>query len=217
MKKINKNLTLFMGTHYKGFPVYQSPSGLILEYVDVCHEQLVVMGHDCNKALLVRFDAKFPKYFDAEHMDTSNKVVSDFIKQLGRMLDQREQRKGLEGKRVSPHRMRYVWVREQSQDNSHWHYHFLLLVNKHTFRSVGVAGNVESLGGILKTAWALALKVHECDARGLIYIPSNAGYIIDYSTGISAEAFYRISYLCKARTKVYGLGSHVIGYSRISK
>ncbi|MBK8102735.1 MAG: inovirus Gp2 family protein [Cellvibrionales bacterium] len=217
MKTINKNLTLFMGTHYRGFPVYQSPGGLILEYMDICHEQSLVMGCDCKKALLIRFDAKFPKYFDAEHMDTSNEVVSKFIKKLGRLLDQRERRKTLEGKRVSPHYMRYVWVREQSYDNDHWHYHFLLLVNKHTFRSVGVTENVESLGGIVKTAWSHALKVHECDARGLIYIPSNAGYIIDYAVGMSAEAFYRISYMCKAKTKAYGLGSHVIGYSRITK
>lgn len=215
MKTINKNLTLLFGAHYKGFPVYQSPDGLIREYLDICYDQTMVMGFQCRKALLVRFDAKFPKYFDREHIDTSNGVVSAFTRRLERLLDQRERHKALDGQRVSPHCMRYVWVREQSGDNDCWHYHFILLVNKHTFRSVGITENMASLGGILRAAWAHALKVHECDARGLIYIPSNAGYIIDYSIGISAEAFYRISYLCKAKTKVYGLGSHVIGYSRL--
>ncbi|MGS0740120.1 YagK/YfjJ domain-containing protein [Pseudomonas sp. GG8] len=64
----------------------------------------------------------------------------------------------------------------------------------------------------LNAAWASALRIPVDDAYGLVHIPDNAGHHLSQDDPEEMDEYsLRVSYLCKAATKVYGNRCHAYG------
>ncbi|TPG83207.1 YagK/YfjJ domain-containing protein [Pseudomonas mandelii] len=68
---------------------------------------------------------------------------------------------------------------------------------------------------MIQEAWASALRIPVDDANGLAYIRANAKYHLSQDDSQAMDRyFHRVSYLAKARTKVYGDRHRAFGCSR---
>lgn len=213
MSTINKNLTLYKKPLYQGLPVYLGEHGSIEEYLAKCKSILDEAREEYSKVFVVRVDLRFPKYFDLEYMNQSNTFIDNFIKNLKGNLDTKAAISLDAGRRVHPCRIRYIWVREQADDNDHWHYHLALVLNGNAYCSIGryKDGRGDNLAGRIQEAWEKVLGINFSVNNGLVHFTRH--YQINSDDGNIAEAFYQLSYLCKAETKRYGNGYHVFGSS----
>lgn len=120
--------------------------------------------------------------------------------------------------RVHDSVVRYVWAREFDQADTRPHYHFLLLLNRDAFHTVGYfSSESDNLYHRIVAAWASALGLAPEEGYGLVHMPENHTYAINMNRSDSglAELFPRVSYLCKVNTKRFGEGDHVFGCSQI--
>ncbi|WP_416151994.1 YagK/YfjJ domain-containing protein [Pseudomonas sp. MH9.2] len=111
--------------------------------------------------------------------------------------------------------VRWCWVREIGQEGR-LHYHFVLLLNWDAYHTVGRFHSAQqNTYSRLNAAWASALRIPVDDAYGLVHIPDNAGHHLSQDDPEEMDRYFlRVSYLCKAATKVYGNRCHVFGCSR---
>lgn len=209
----NSNLHLYYENTFQGLPVMTSHSPFITEYLERFHEttQLALSAH--RRVFAVRFDLRFPD--DKLPFESDNTVISRFVDSLTiRIQSARERSKRLNG---SAHQtqVRWCWVREIGREGRP-HYHFVLLLNKDAYHTVGRFHSAqENLYRRIQSAWASALRIPLDDADGLVHVPVNAEFRLSQDDPVEMDRyFHRVSYLCKAATKVYGNCWRVFGCSR---
>ncbi|MFJ2681541.1 inovirus Gp2 family protein [Pseudomonas sivasensis] len=209
----NSNLHLHHENSFQGLPVMTSYSPFIAEYLERLHEttQLALCAH--RRVFAVRFDLRFPDH-DLP-LESDNTVISKFVDSLTvRIQSARERSKRLNG---SAHQtqVRWCWVREIGREGRA-HYHFVLLLNKDAYHTVGRFNSArENLYRRIQSAWASALEILVGEADGLVHIPVNAEYHLSQDDPAEMDRyFHRVSYLCKAATKMYGNRCRVFSCSR---
>ena len=209
----NSNLHLHYESTFRGLSVLTRHAPFITEYLEGIHEttQLALRAH--RQVFAVRFDLHFP---DDDSVPTSdNTVISRFVDSLTfRIQSARERSRRLNG---TAHQtdVRWCWVREVGREGRP-HYHFVLLLNRDAFNTVGYFDSArENTYGRIHAAWASALRMPIDDTNGLVHIPENAGYHLSQDDPAEMDRYFvRVSYLCKAATKVYGNRCRVFGCSR---
>lgn len=177
----------------------------------------------------IRVDLRFPaqEQYLCQDMprvfaDTDPAVITRFIASLDAKISAAQNRKRKEGKRVHPCTLRYIWVKEYSQ-NHQIHYHVLLLLNKDAYHLIGdyeYSPRNTDLGSMIREAWCSALRV-DCNVYWpLIHFPNNPIYYLnsndhpdDFRKSWDA-LFYRISYFAKESTKQCGTGYRAFGCSQ---
>ena len=180
------------------------------------------------RTMAVRIDLRLPDIADpnssmdvdspSHFMAVDQKVISRFFASLQAQIKHDLNCKRIEGKRVHPCSVRYVWVRECSAEFK-WHYHVVLLLNKDAYAHLG-SFNVfyiqSNLNSKIRKAWSSALNGdYECCA-GLVHIPENPIYYLDANNlneNVYRDFIYRCSYMAKYDTKLYGNGFRCFGCS----
>lgn len=212
----NRNLHLHYEPTYKGFACNQSRGPLIVECLEA---NLSVMNRALNdhpRTLVVRIDLLFPRFYQC---DADNSVIARFIGKLRYCIDVDCRQRRANGARVHDTRLRSIWCREET-DESNGHYHMLLFVNRDTYFQLGNFKSFDKgLAGMINTAWASALKLDHWNAIGTVNFPENPLYHLQEGSPdfaqVFQEAFYRASYLAKAKTKTYGNRYRSFGVSQI--
>jgi hypothetical protein len=206
--KLNKNLSLVYGDQYDGLPIYNSPEGLVREYLD---RTIGVLGNaliDYANVYAFRVDVNFPKAWLVSE-DQASMYISSFIRNF------RYQIRTHNELIKYPTVLRYIATREYTQEGR-IHYHFMFFVNKNAYHTFGRYDlNHDNLYTRLVKSYASALKIEPCEAVGLVHIPMGAGaHVKRKDAGSIGSVVYRASYLCKAYSKQYGNRKHSFLSSR---
>jgi len=149
--------------------------------------QMQAMLSHHNKVIVVRFDLHCEKY------TSGNTELSRFTCKVR--------------KRLYSHykctRFGYLWVREQERSKSQ-HYHVMLIIDANKIQ------HPSALLGWLQERWSVR-------GHPRPYVPKHCFYKINRGDDEAfGEAFYRCSYLAKARGKGYGsLGANNYSGSRV--
>ena len=209
----NSNLHLHHENTFQGLPVMMSHTPFITEYLERLHEttQLALSAH--RRVFAVRFDLRFLD--DDLPLESDNTVISRFVDSLTVRIQSARERSGRLNGSAHQTQVRWCWVREIGQEGRP-HYHFVLLLNKDAYHTVGRYHSAqENTHSRIHAAWAGALRIPVDDANGLVHIPDNAGYHLSLDDPAELDRYFRrVSYLCKAATKVYGNRCRVFGCSR---
>lgn len=213
----NKNLTVFNELHFRGLPVMQEKGPLILEYLERLHDVIQWTAECYPRIFAVRFDLRFPQGYMNHDEDMDSRVIGRFIASLRAKVKHNRLCASRTNNRVHDTIIRYVWAKEYGDQEGRPHYHFLILVNRDAFHTLGhFTSEFENLYSRVQSAWASALGLSWEASLGLVHIPKNPTYHV--KTGnlkfALAELFYRASYLCKVRTKRFGGWRHAFGSSR---
>ncbi len=209
----NSNLHLHYENTFRGLPVMASHAPFITEYLDSLLEttQLALSAH--RQVFAVRFDLRFPG--NDSVLESDSAVISRFVASLKERIQ--IARKRAERLNGSAHqtRVHWCWVREIGREGRP-HYHFVLLLNRDAFHTVGrFQSERENLYTRIQAAWASALRIHSDDVEGLVHIPANATFRLSQDGPEEMDRYFRrVSYLAKARTKDYGSRCRAFGCSR---
>lgn len=210
MKRLqtNKNLTLVKGTQYKDIFVYNSPDGLVREYLDRTFNVINCALNDYANVYAFRVDISFPSNW-AIGEDQASLYMDGFIRAFRYRINSNN------AEIKYPTVLRYVGTREYTKEGR-VHYHFMFFVNKNSYHTLGEFNILRrNLYTRLVTAYARSLTIEPCEAMGYVHIPSNAGMVIKRGGVEGAKnAIYRASYLCKAYSKQYGNRKHSFLSSR---
>lgn len=175
---------------------------------------------DHSRTFVIRFDLHMPIQpvcVDIPNPYYSN-VISKFIDSFKAHIKADLNAKRREGKRVHETSIRYVWVKEQNTAQQA-HYHVALFLNHDTYFSLGDYNSFgNNLVSKIYSAWASALSCEYHFIANLIHFPSeNPTYFVDvnshYYNDVYSAVFYRLSYLAKLETKVFGTKEKNFGYS----
>lgn len=211
--KANPNLTQFAGNNYAGLPIQANKGPFALEYLDGVYATIQRALADYPRLFAVRFDLHYPRNQALPAEAGSSVVIDRFVASLKAKIRHDRSRAAELNKRVHDTVVRYVWVKEYGAE-SRPHYHFLLLLNRDAYHTLGFFNSQnENLYSRIVSAWASALQLTWDEALGLVHIPDNPTYQVRDSVEFAA-LFYRVSYMCKVKTKRYGGWEHAFGCSR---
>jgi len=210
MKRLqeNKNLTLVYGNQYQGMPIYNSPDGLVREYLDRTFNVINCALNDYANVYAFRVDISFPSNW-VVYEDQVAIYIDGFVRAFRNRINSNNT------EIKYPTALRYIGTREYTKEGR-IHYHFMFFVNKNSYHTLGEFNILRrNLYTRLVTAYARALTIEPCEAMGYVHIPSNAGTFMKRGSleGIG-NAIYRASYLCKAYSKQYGNRKHSFLSSR---
>lgn len=226
----NSNLNICHEPVWNERNVLQQEGGLVVEYLSASLDVLEDTVKEFCRSAMIRFELRVP----VEYQDLNPIVITRFQNALKAIIKADLSRKARKGIRVYPCRVRVVWAKER-EDSHHPHYHVAIFLNKDAYFTLGEFKTTEKAAAIwsrvldsdiqenlldrIRAAWASALHIPPLAAVGLVHVPENPVYIIDrksdeYSKQF-ADAFERLSYLAKAKTKYYGDGSRHFGSSRV--
>ena len=155
--------------------------------LNAMHGQMQAMLSHHNKVIVVRVDLHCDKYTPCNT-------------ELSRLMDKVR-------KRLYSHykctRFGYLWVREQERSKSQ-HYHVMLIIDANKIQ------HPSALLGWFQERWSVR-------GHPRPYVPKHCFYKINRGDEKAfGEAFYRCSYLAKARGKGYGsLGANNYSGSRV--
>lgn len=162
-----------------------------------------------------RVDLRFPAWMDASNDEIANAVMTRCIESFKAKIRHNRERAKQKDPNAPDTVVRYVWAREFSQDGR-VHYHVAFLLNGDAFFTLGEfeLGRANMYCRLVE-AWASALGIPVEMTEGLVQVPQNPVYNFrrDDSQAIAAF-FYRLSYLCKEKSKHFGNGQHGYGTSR---
>ena len=212
---VNKNLRLYTGKCYQSLPVMSGHSPMIEDYLWALHTVIEKAVNQYRRVFAFRVDLHLPAGTGEYNDEFSNSVVSKFIESFKAKIRHNRAVASKAGSYAHGTKVRYFWVREIG-DCGRAHYHVVFLLNGDAFNWLG---KYESSGANMAhrvwEAWASALGENIERAKTLVHFPQNPSYMLlrDDSESIAAF-FHRASYLCKARTKLYGAGHHGYGASR---
>lgn len=212
----NRNLQLTHDDHYQGLPLLPKHGPYIISYLDGLKSTMERAWNDHPRSLCIRFELMIP------HSPVcGNEIVHEgLMKRFSASLESKiySERVRTRKRLGSAHHssVRVVWsLEESSRDRDH--YHILILVNHDAYRGLGsLDPEAESLGNMIRAAWASALGLPYHIGYGFVTFPPNPIYRLRGNTDYAefAEVFRRASYMCKVRTKVYGDRRQSFGYSR---
>lgn len=211
----NRNQTLHYECTFKGQPVLTDHGPFVTEYLDALYrvQQQALEAH--RRVCAFRFDLRFPVSMEATEDNVSNAYITRFVESLKAKIRHDRQRAKERLSLAHDTEVRYVWAREVG-DDGRVHYHFALLVNGNAYFTLGkLTSDQQNMASRIQEAWASALGLLLERTKGLVHFPENAVYRFDpESPPEAADFFHRASYLCKANTKLFGLGHHGFGTSR---
>lgn len=225
----NRNLRIHHGPIWNGHKVLEQEGGLVVEYLSDSLDVLKVTVKEFCRSVMIRLDLHVP----VDYRDLDPKVITRFQNALNAIIRADLDRKARKGIRIYPCRVRVVWAKER-EDSHYPHYHLAVFLNRDAYFTLGDFKATEKAAALwsrvhdselqenlldrFRAAWASALHIPRLAAIGLVHIPPNPVYTIDrnadeYDQQLS-DAFERLSYLSKARTKYYGDGSRHFDTSR---
>ena len=173
---------------------------------------------------LLRVDLHSPdmKSDDITQTPVQFKIDHDVIRRTFRsiksQLKAKEIKKRKEGKRVYPHHLKYIWVREIGKISQKTHYHLILIFNRDAYFNCGsFSSEINNLANIISKAWQRALGL-KAERKTLIHICKNDFYYLDknhpsFQNEFNAYLKY-FDYLAKDYSKPYNDGYRAIGCSR---
>ncbi len=237
-----KGYKLWWEGTYNGLPVLTSHGPLIEGYLSNLYTTIHLALDSYRRVLAIRFDLRFPAHWSLEEIALmeggSRSVISRFWETVKAKIkhDRSQAAKYLE--RSHDTSVRYVWIREVGEEGRP-HYHCLMLLNRDAYFSLGHDYS-ESMNMLvrLQEAWCDRLQLPWREYRALVHIPDNPVYALespkkssegsfDPSSDKSSDKvpsepskelkdlFFRVSYLCKAKTKQYGDGKNSFRCSRL--
>jgi hypothetical protein len=200
---------------YQGLPVNLHHGPLIHDYLDSIHQTIMLSLLHSPRTFAFRVDLRLPANFPV----TDTAVISRFFASLKAQFDAADAKNEREGKRVHPHNLRYVWVREIGKCGRP-HYHVLVLLNKDRYRTLGSFDAEEgNLSARVTKAWASAVGLPLEQANGLVHFPENPQYLLDTSDpsfmDVLKSLFFRVSYFAKEPTKFFDRAQRSYGASRL--
>jgi|SRR5450830_1670933 len=210
----NRNLTLYYEHHYRGLELLDKQP-FILEYLERAYETIIRSTEQYRETFAFRVDLRFPEGYHPYGLAYQNEHLDRFIESFKAKIRHNRHISRREHGYAHDTVVRYIWASEIGQ-RGRPHYHIAILLNKDAFCSLGTyALGRNNLFNRLHEAWASALGLPLEAVTGLVELPKNPYYIVHRDDPSSiASFFFRISYLCKAATKVYGNGGHGFGASK---
>ena len=201
----NTNLRLTYESFYNGLRVYNYKGPLAINYLESIEQVLAKAMDDYARVLVVRFDLRFP--ITAEYASESNSITR-FFEALKYQFATDRKRRLISYNRAHPCTLRYIWCLEQ-EGSEKPHYHVALVLNESYFGRLGkYSGSETSLACFIKKAWASALKLNVFELAGGVHFVNNASYHLLRNEGRASvsyhDAFYRLSYFAKLKSKHYG-------------
>jgi len=209
----NRNLSIHRRKQFRGLPVYQSNSGLVLEYLESSFHVIDCALAEHPRTTAIRVDLRIP---DGAQI-VNPYLISSFFASLKAQIKADLDKKRRSGTRVHPSKVRYIWAKERDT-SINYHYHVVIFLNGHTYRALGDYKKTSmNMASRIKKAWASALKWTIEDVEGVVHFPNRNTYSVNKhanSFGDELSAlFYRISYLTKVNTKVFNGDGRSFGYS----
>lgn len=210
----NRNLSLHYQPIFKGFEVQAENGPLVAEYLQRTTDVVQTALQHYASVFAFRLDLRFPVGYCPSNFE-SNQILERFLASFKAKIRHNRTK----AKELNPYArdsiVRYVWCREIGQNGAP-HYHLAILLNNDAFCSLGIFElGRENLFNRLHEAWASALGVPLDSALGLVEFPQNPFYLLHRDDRqVQGEFIRRLSYLCKAVTKVYGDWIHCFGTSR---
>ena len=180
-----------------------------------------------SRVFAFRVDFHFPKmdFWEmvfAVRPDYGGVAIKVFVEELNKLIGKDIVNRRLNGKRVHPTTIRYIWAREQTADAAHPHFHMMIFLNRDAYYKLG---NYESermnLANKVRVAWHSAvsdenISLQDCKKMGLVHFPKNAEYLIERNdTESLKKMLVRTAYLAKNETKRRGEGYRCFGGSNI--
>lgn len=212
----NSNLSLHSGQSYQMLPLLEEKGPFVEQYLGRLHQILYRALDQYPRIFAFRVDLRFPAGIDSSSWVNSSAAIQRFIDSFKAKIRHNRD----VALRLSPYahdtQVWYAWAKEAGNSGS-THYHLVILVNRDAFCTLGsFRSKTGNMVMRLQEAWASALGLSMPEVQGLVHIPENPAYDI-FRDDIASQAhfFYRASYLCKAKTKVYVDGKHCFGASRI--
>jgi hypothetical protein len=201
----NTNLRLTYESFYNGLRVYNYKGPLAINYLESIEQVLAKAMDDYARVLVVRFDLRFP--ITAEYAFESDSITRFFEALKYQFLTDRKRRL-ISSNRAHRCTLRYIWCLEQ-EGSEKPHYHVALVLNESYFGTLGkYRGSETSLACFIKKAWASALNLNVFELAGGVYFVDNASYHLLRNEGRASmsyqDAFYRLSYFAKLKSKHYG-------------
>ncbi|UTA81523.1 inovirus-type Gp2 protein [Halomonas sp. XH26] len=215
----NPALKLWWDMYYQNMRVNIEKGPLIENYLATLLRVMENARRECPRIFAVRIDPRFPARNYISNTGNDNSYIRNFINHLQWELD-------VAGTKY-PHKMRYVWCREQVT-SIHHHYHVLLLLSGDAYRSLG--NYTHSTGGSFERdnlyhrivrAWSVAIGWPLENMEGLVHIATDdmthQTYTWHYQRNDQAtfeEVFRGASYMCKEYSKPIGQSIHCFEGSR---
>jgi hypothetical protein len=212
---LNKNLHVIYGKHYQGFKMYTRKGPLIKEWVDATLNTLYRSLQHYPHVTIIRFDLRFADYLPYFDEGYTSWVFQRFMESFKAKVEHdRSMARKLAG-RVNNTVIRDTWCIEYEQDGKP-HFHVALFLNGEAYRYEGwLESEEKNLAKMISSAWCSAINLPWAEERGLVYFPSKCVYRVNRGRDSYEDAVYRLSYMCKIRTKRFGNGLHPFGHSRI--
>lgn len=212
---IPSHLTPYTSPHFNGYPIQQSYSPLIKEYLIKNERVLAKAVRNHKRTSVFRFELKLP----VTQVFNTDSLMPRFFDALRGRIKNDVLMKSSAQKRNVDCKLSYVWVCEHSSGMSK-HYHVIIFLNNDVYNCFGrfdaVKGNMYSR---IKASWASAVGIGFNESSGLVHIPQNPIYKVDSNSTNIVEQYqdvlYRMSYFAKAATKPFGEGIRLIGYSSL--
>lgn len=211
----NRNLSLYQMPFYQGFLVHTERGALVAEYLERSKKVIEAALGQYGRVFAFRLDLRFP-YGECGRYLEGNSVLERFIASFKAKIRHNRNRAQESNPYAHDSTVRYIWCRELGQHGTP-HYHMVILLNNDAFCTLGKFElDRDNLFNRLHEAWASALGLSVDRVIGLVELPKNPFYVLRRNDPETvSDFFYRVSYLCKAETKVFGGGTHAFGTSRI--
>lgn len=211
----NSNLSLSHQPAYQGFLVQTGRGPLVAEYLERTKQVIDLSVEQYRRVFAFRLDLRFPSGQYQPYLD-NNLVLERFLASFKAKIRHNRNKAQESNQYAHDSIVRYVWCREFGQHGIP-HYHLVILLNNDAFCTLGkFEMDRDNLFNRLHEAWASALGLAVESVVGLVEFPKSPFYLLERNDPESiADFFYRVSYLCKADTKVFGDGRHAFGSSRI--
>jgi hypothetical protein len=191
------------------------------QYINSIKKVISLSKSDFVRLSVFRFDLRFPSC-DAEapafFIDVDDRIISRFFRSLIAKLDAKDNRSLRQGERVYRNKLRYVWVKENSENHG-WHYHVAIFMNKDAHAFLGDFRKLDNLSGLIRGAWLSALGSEFDGLISTVHFPQNPVYYLDQNQSKVQQCdaedslMRRLSYLAKNRSKSYSKKSRSIGFS----
>ena len=209
---MNNQHKRFNISSFRGLPVNTNNGYMSNSYLTSVYRTIMAALSSHPRTLAIRVDLSFPKGALMGGVEI-NGAISRFIENLKYRI-KKYNGSVMPCGRIKHHSdVRYIWVREQSTSDLP-HFHVVLLLNGDSFNTLGsFTSYSDNLFHRIREAWNSALGFGCRSNENYIHVPENPCYRVNQEQGLS-ELFYRVSYLCKVRTKHFSKHYDSFGCSR---
>jgi hypothetical protein len=211
----NKNLHVSHDKFYQGFKMYTRKGPWIKEWVDAILNTLYRSLQQYPRVTIIRVECRFADYMPYFDEGYTSWAFQRFIESFKAKVQHNRAMALKHNGRVSNTVVRYTACIEYEEDGKP-HFHVAFFLNGEAYRYEGWSESEENnISKMISSAWCSALGVSLKEGKGLAFFPHNCIYRVTRSRDSYADAVYRLSYMCKIRTKRFGTRLHPFFHSRI--